>query len=119
MLSCIGDILKVKTNRKPIGLCNRCEHRALFEETGHGPRWECKQPGRSVYSCYMYTPVLPIMLEVNDGDSRPIDAGWMIAPRSHAVGVACDKVDVELCIHKDSKSFMKYWSPIKKKRKKQ
>lgn len=94
-------------------LCSRCEHRISFNESGHGPRFECHQTERPVRSCYMYTPVLPILLEPNDGDNRPIDGGWAISPRSHGVRVACNKIDVELRIKEDGMGrFVKYWAPI-------
>lgn len=71
-----------------MGLCYRCEYRALFHETGNGPRCECQDPKSSVRSCYMYKPVKPVVLAPNEGDSRPMFAGAMISCRSHFVRVA-------------------------------
>jgi hypothetical protein len=70
-----------------IGLCFRCEHRARFFETGHGPRCECQAKNQAVGSCYMYRPVRPVVLAPNDGERRPILAGWAFAGRAHAVRI--------------------------------
>jgi hypothetical protein len=67
-------------------LCFRCEWRARSLETGMGPRHECKQHESAVYSCYMYSPVFPIILERNKGDKRP-KGGGILGARMHGVGV--------------------------------
>jgi hypothetical protein len=64
-------------------LCMRCEHRAKFFETESGPRYECGNLKGSVYSCYMFTPVIPPILERNKDDDRDMDLPDMLAPRSH------------------------------------
>lgn len=68
------------------GLCFRCEYRAQFFETGHGPRYECSGPG-SVHGCYQYKPVIPIIVKRQAGDERPI-AGDIIGARLDPVGLA-------------------------------
>jgi len=74
-----------------IGLCFRCEHRALWHETAgaHRPRHECGEWARAVGGCYMFLPVRPCVLARSDGDTRPIAASWMLAARSRGVEV-CD-----------------------------
>jgi hypothetical protein len=67
-------------------LCFRCERRAEFLESGHGPRCECKDRDKAVSSCYMYRPVRPVVLAANSGEKRPVVAGSMLSGRSHAVG---------------------------------
>jgi hypothetical protein len=74
--------------RKYIPLCNRCEHRARFHESGKGPRYECSQTQQAVDSCYMYEPVTPVVLKRNPGDRRPTLVGWLFSARCHAVGLA-------------------------------
>lgn len=64
------------------GLCHRCEYRAVYLETGNGPRYECKQSD-SVHSCYMYRPVQPVTLERNPADTRDVGLPPMIGPRYH------------------------------------
>ena len=68
-------------------LCFRCEHRARFLETGHGPRCECQDRRQAVSSCYMYRPVWPVVLALNEGERRPLLAGWAFAGRAHAVRI--------------------------------
>jgi len=58
----------------------------------------------------MYSPVCPIVQEVNMGDNRPALAGWMISARSHRVaGGKCD-----LKVKKIGDGFMQYWVPATK-----
>ena len=69
-------------------LCFRCEHRALWLETKtHRPRYECGDEKYSKYSCYMYQPVVPPVLEQDKGERRPLGILWMIAGRGHATGL--------------------------------
>ena len=72
---------------KPIPLCYRCESRAAARETGSGPRYECGQTG-AVAGCYMYRPVVPLVIARNPGDARELVAPWFIAARSHAIAHA-------------------------------
>lgn len=69
--------------RPATGLCHRCEHRARYYETGHGPRCECS--GSDVYSCYMYRPVVPCAQQVNEGDGRSAFAPSLFSARSHRI----------------------------------
>lgn len=68
------------------GLCFRCEKRAIFNETGDGPRFECKQNG-SVASCYCFIPCKPIAVAPIAGEKRPMFGPWMIAGRVQAQGL--------------------------------
>ncbi len=51
------------------GLCHRCDRRAVFHEKGIRPRYECGTTS-SVFSCYMYAPVRPLVLRRTKGDRR-------------------------------------------------
>jgi hypothetical protein len=65
-----------------IGLCHRCEHRAVFYETGRRPRMECGDVGRACSACYMFHPVVPLVLQAMDPkDSRPLFGPAVIASR--------------------------------------
>jgi len=58
-------------------LCRRCEHRATFYDTGHAPRYECKDVGNSVSGCYCYLPTMPAVLQRPDSDDpRPEYGGY-------------------------------------------
>ena len=76
-------------------LCYRCEHRAKFHETLVGPRYECGDISKGVFCCYMYQPVLPVVLVKSKGDKRPIAAGNMISARMEGIGVA-EPISTEL-----------------------
>lgn len=89
-----------------IPLCNRCEHRVVFLESGHGPRCECQQE-TSVSSCYMYRPVLPVVLEPVGGDTREVGAAWVVAARAHGVEVP----RMELTYRDTDKGRLLYWTP--------
>ena len=76
-----------------IGLCYRCEHRAVFNETIKSPhptmpRMQCGDVGVNVIGCYMYRPVLPVILRKDKDDPRPQFAGAMISSRSEVNRVA-------------------------------
>ena len=43
---------------------------------------------QAVCGCYMYRPMRPAALKVNDGDSRPAFGPAMISARMHRVGLA-------------------------------
>lgn len=68
-------------------LCNRCEHRAQAIESGHAPRYQCRQIGEAVDSCYMYKPVSPVLLSVCEGDTR-LPTGGLLGARMRGVSVA-------------------------------
>lgn len=96
-----------------IPLCFRCEHRAVYltelkldEKFPHQPRSECGDISKGVYSCYMFQPVKPVILEANKGDKRPRTAGWLFSAREHAAGLADFKLKVKIIGNK----LIKYWS---------
>ena len=107
------------------GLCHRCEHRAKWnEDQTHRPRYECGAVtavqdlkgiwtvrASSVHACYMYEPVKPLVLKPNDGDKRPPMMGWMLAARSHAVGLPT-AVRSMVC---NGTQFVTFWMPCRKK----
>jgi hypothetical protein len=86
-------------------LCHRCEHRVCFLESGHGPRCECHQEG-AVNSCYMYRPVLPLVLKPNKGEDRPLGAAWAFAGRGHSE----KHLDAEL-VYVEQDGVGMYWRP--------
>jgi hypothetical protein len=70
-----------RQDRKP-GLCYRCEHRAGFLEKGHGPRCECGDVLKAYTCCYMFQPVMPVVLEpARKSDPRPLLGPPCIAGR--------------------------------------
>jgi hypothetical protein len=88
-------------SRAPVmGLCHRCEHRALaLESKGEWrPRYQCGDVNRNVIDCYMYRPVKPLILEPADSErrlklfpgrrGRPRFVGCMFAGREQAAGIA-------------------------------
>ena len=77
-----------------MGLCHRCDYRARYLEDGSGPRSECKSNG-AVRSCYMYRPVMPLVLAPNEGDDRPLVAG-IFSSRSHSIRVINEE-ELKLC----------------------
>ena len=94
-----------------IRLCFRCDWRAYFLENGHGPRYECQQPSNAVYSCYMYLPVLPVVMERNEGDDRPLQPA-MLSARLRAKRVA-NHAECVLSIVDDGKEIVKSWAITK------
>jgi hypothetical protein len=96
-------------------LCYRCEHRALWLDTRtHRPRCECGDT-TAKHSCYMYEPVKPLVMEVDKGERRSPFMGWMIAGRSHAIGlpVTCR------CVYKRGKKYVIFHQPCTNKEKKE
>jgi len=92
-----------------VGLCYRCEHRAMFHESGARPRHECGED-RAVGGCYMYKPVRPVVVTVDDGEKRPAFASPMIAGR-----VRYDRVvdDMVLMLREvDDDKIVAYWSEL-------
>ena len=103
-----------KNKYKPL-LCYRCEHRIRFMEETYWdfkspirPRMECGNVGQGVHSCYMFEPIKPLIIQTNQGDQRPINAGWLINARSHVVELA-DFIK-DMIVLKDKK-FIIYWKP--------
>lgn len=103
-----GDCPIMTKDNSPIEICYRCEHRAKYMESQIAPRFECQQPQSSVCSCYMYTPVKPVILAVNKGDNRPQFTGAAFSARSHGVCVA---EEVVLKLKTYSNGNVIYWVP--------
>lgn len=93
-------------------LCHRCEWRAQHRELGHAPRYECGTRG-AVWSCYMYKPVCPIIIQKNDDDQRDMFAPYMVSARSHRVGLAEENMDID--VMKLDSGYVMYWKPTEKK----
>jgi hypothetical protein len=93
-----------------VGLCFRCEERALYLETGHGSRCECQSPTVNVASCYMYKPVRPVITQVAKGYAkRPRLGPTALSAREEGVAVA---TDMELQVAEYSKKrICLYWEP--------
>jgi len=105
--------MKTETGTK-MSLCYRCEHRACFLETGRRPRCECGNAGASNYSCYMYEPVKPVVLEPNENEKRDLRLGWLLSGRAHpAVSETCGVVWKLVCqeVSKKKRTLVKYWIP--------
>jgi len=93
------------------GLCYRCEFRALFLENKIGPRMECQNIENSVTSCYMYRPVIPVILHAREGEIRPFIAPPMLAARSIRKGLA-DQNDFILDVKVEkNEDFVFFWRP--------
>ena len=99
-----------------LGLCFRCEHRAIFLETGDHPRFECGMEKMASSGCYMFMPCKPIAVAPNKGEKRPIFGPWMIAGRVHANGlVDHERLSLQLVgIDKDSVAAVWTIKPNKK-----
>ena len=101
--------------KKYHALCNRCEHRIKFIETGMRPRYECGElpfvdddgevHNSAKVGCYMYQPVKPVVLAVDEGDDRPQFAGAMISARSHGVEIA----DMDLNVYSTENGNVLFW----------
>jgi hypothetical protein len=100
------------------GICQRCEHRARYLETGHAPRAECGWPETSKHSCYMYCPVMPIVMERDEfekeiakeyGFERPSFGPWMFSARMHMVRLP--KEEMELVGKEVEGGTLAYWRP--------
>lgn len=72
---------------------------------------ECKSNG-AVGGCYMYSPVCPVILAPNEGETRPIGGGPMFGGRAHGVGLATEEMQISLA--KNTKGFIFYWAPKQK-----
>jgi len=89
-----------------MSLCYRCEHRAKYLETGERPRFECGEVGKSKSSCYYYVPIMPIVLQRDKGDKRPVAAPWLFSARSHFVRMP---ENLKLDVKKYKDGYMMYW----------
>ena len=86
--------------------CYRCEYRARFLEEGYAPRCECKDTG-SVVGCYMYKPVMPLVISRRKGDKRGI--GGILGARLRAVRVF-EKMKIKCVVANEKKEeFVMYW----------
>lgn len=75
-------------NEKRLGLCWRCEWRALAFETGRGPRYECHSDLLTAkYACYMYRPVKPYIMEKSDLKDLRGFVGSILSARYHPIGL--------------------------------
>jgi hypothetical protein len=81
----------MKKNKGVIGLCFRCQYRAEALDMGlagggrNGPRYECHANAEhAVWSCYMFRPCLPLVVQRDKGDRRQF-AGGMLSCRYHAI----------------------------------
>ena len=88
-------------------LCFRCEHRVKFLEKGLRPRFECGETDNAVVGCYMYSPVKPVVLQVNEGDERPPVGPNMITARSHGIGI----LNCEATVISEDDIFSIYYVP--------
>ena len=100
--------------KKGKGLCYRCEYRAQYLETGHAPRYECSNIQSANYSCYMYQPVKPVIVEKNKNDNRPQFAG-LLSARSQLVE---REPDLQLHLKEYEDGSMIYWKPAPKRKRK-
>jgi len=95
-----------------IKLCHRCEHRVNHLETlTSTPRYECSDIKNSVYSCYMYKPVIPVRLIPNSEDNRPVFGPAMICARMHSTELSKGKIKVI----PQNNGYVMYWHPEKLK----
>lgn len=94
----------IQEDQRTKGLCHRCEYRALFHERGLRPRSECGDITLSVRSCYMFKPVKPFYIEVNEGEKRPLSAN-ILSARYHHAG-ECDMV---LALESINDKMLLYW----------
>ena len=107
--------LKPRIDVSGKALCYRCEWRAQWLESGHGPRMECQSRDSATGSCYMYRPVAPVIQQVNDGDDRSPFSGAMVSARSHAIGIAKDLDINSKVLDKKNRQFILWLSPKENK----
>jgi hypothetical protein len=94
-----------------VGLCHRCEHRATFKEKGLAPRCECGS-NNAVYSCYMYRPVAPLVLEPKQGERRSLLAMWTVSGRAVSCG---PDPSMKLATKVEGRRCLLFWKPGRKK----
>ena len=94
------------------GLCYRCEHRIKYIESGYAPRCECKETNIAVSGCYMYSPVLPLMLFTDKNDDRSPLAGSLFSSRSYVIEpLTIDDMEKQVAFKDDA--YYTYWIPIR------
>jgi hypothetical protein len=89
-------------------LCFRCEHRAKASETKgvYSPRFECSDFNHSVSSCYMYLPVIPLIIEREKKDKRPLSLNIFscrVKPIRRPTG--------EYDLKRFNRGILVYWKP--------
>lgn len=93
-----------------VSLCFRCEHRALWHESNGEwkPRCECGDYKISKFTCYMYRPVKPVVLEKLDKkDRRSVFSPALFSARSC---IAKKQKDIfELNAHKGRGWHVFFW----------
>lgn len=98
------------------GCCFRCEWRAKYLEAGHGPRAECGNIENNCHGCYMYKPVMPVIMGVDEyeeefkkkhGVGRPIFGPAMLSARMHFVGLP--KEEMGLAVKEVKEGVVLYW----------
>ena len=102
-----------------VKLCFRCEHRARYLESYDSenpfkvrPRHECGLTDRSVSSCYLFTPVKPVLeVKTNIKDIRPAFPGLLGARVSGTAIAECDLNRV-----RRGNGWIMYWTPEKEKK---
>lgn len=77
-------------NPEGTGLCYRCEHRAVYLESGFKPRFECGT-AKTVHGCYMFMPTKPVVVGPIEGEKRPIFGSPFIAGRVQSHGLVPDE----------------------------
>ena len=96
------------------GLCFRCEYRAEFFESGRKPRVECGNIENGNYSCYMYKPVLPVVLSPMPGyEDRPRFGPAMICGRECFAGIAKNLVLKAIKYNGVEDGVVLLWSEMK------
>lgn len=106
-------------------LCFRCEWRARYLETGHGPRCECQAEKSAVWSCYMFRPCEPYVLGRTGaerkiwGAKRPLTGPGMISARMSARTAIGDEAAVLTSVpikqagaRGDGEEVMLAWLPV-------
>ena len=83
----------MKRPSERMGLCWRCDHRAVAYETGAGPRCECTMVDTATVGCYMYRPTRPYTVKPQAYErtlrvKRPVFGPAIIAARVQPVRVA-------------------------------
>ncbi len=96
------------------GLCFRCEYRAQYFESGHAPRMECGLPDTCKWACFMYKPVLPVIIgRLNKRDPRPITLNILSARVTYLDTAKSEDMELVSVHGKTNKepSMLVYWRP--------
>jgi|TARA_R100000501_G_C2608020_1_gene103287 hypothetical protein len=102
------------------GLCFRCEHRAVYLEEGHGPRFECQSETQTSFGCYCYKPVKPVSLVYPDyGNSDYDKLNKERPPTGGLIGARMQYHDIPQYIYTISEHndvYIGYYIPIEDER---